>query len=440
MKKNKIELICEIIIKGLPLTEETLFNNGLTISEINELLEEQLLFIEGNTYKLYSLYELFYYGIKLLSQHEHNKAKICFDICYRLEPNNRDFALQLFLSSLKLGDYKIAAERFSIMEKIKSQKNITENNLYLYLLSIITSCPKEYEERLSNIDYDSVLLPANSNEYHKEQINNIGHAVMKNKFEYALEILNTTRAKEPFRLVNQEVLRELLIQVINHERKFYNNILYFANNQRYPVIMSFIENKHKKRYLSNNDVYIYILTSSLNKIINTKEIPEITIFKTKFIYEALKGNNFLLARKINNKMLKREAQNVENEIIKILLKDLNQLIYNIKKEQTEKVNPSTENKNNLEEIANYLHAENISLEEAKEKLNLTDEQILLIKLIYAINYYKEEMYLLGDILLKEVEKSSKKTPEVLQKINEIRINKRFYKNKKEEYTRKRTMY
>ena len=49
---------------------------------------------------------------------------------------------------------------------------------------------------ISKIDYNSILLPLDSNEFYKEEINNIGHSVMKNKFEYALELLNTIRAKE----------------------------------------------------------------------------------------------------------------------------------------------------------------------------------------------------------------------------------------------------
>lgn len=438
MKKDKIELICEMIIKKIPLTKQNLLNNGFTIYEINELLEEHLLFIEENTYKLYSLYELFYYGIKLLSLNEFQKANVCFEICYQLEPNNRDFALQLFLISLKLCNYRVASDKFSVVEKIESEKNATENNLFLYLLSIVTSCPKGYEERLSMIDYDSCLLPENSKEYHKEEINNIRHAVMKNKFEYALELLNGMRIKEPIKLVNQEVLRELLIQVLNREYRFYNDILNFAKTKRYHVIMSYISNKHKKRYLNNKDVYIYILASSINQIITTQEIPEITTFKTKNIYEALKGNNFYLARVINNKTLRKETKSLENKIIKILLDDINQLIYNLKKEQT-KINNGKENSNTLEDLAHYLYTENIPLMVAKEKYNLTDEQILLIKLIYAINYYKEEMYLFGDTLLKKVEKSENKTKIIINKINEIKENKKFYKNKKEEYVRKRSI-
>ena len=72
------------MIKELPLTKEILLNNGFTILEIDELLKENLLVVDNDKYKLYSLYELFYYGIKLLSLNYYHKANKCFEICSML--------------------------------------------------------------------------------------------------------------------------------------------------------------------------------------------------------------------------------------------------------------------------------------------------------------------------------------------------------------------
>lgn len=440
MSDTRIELIYNLIIEGKPLTKSTLLKSGFTETEINELLKERIIVpTKTNEYRLYCLYELYEYGIKLSTKNEKSKTNNCFLRCYQLDPNNRDFALRLFLHALKLGDYKLAFERFSAMEKIESEKYQNSNNLYLYLLSIITSCTEEYEERLSNIDYDSVLLPQDSNEYNKEQMNNIGHSVMKNKYEYALELINTIMAKEQVRLVSNEVLKELLIQVLNQEYKFFSNILSFVNNRRYHVIISFLEVKKQKRYLSNKETYIYMLSKSLEEITKTRTIPEVTINQTKNLYEAIKGNNFIVARRINSKMLKHEKRNLENQIIDTLLKEIGQLIYNLQNEQLIIEATSQVNSIETEELANYLQTENISFEEARQRYNLTEEQILLIKLIYARNYYIEEMYLLGDCLLKEVEGSKNKTSKVIKLLNEIRTNKKFYKNRRETYAKRKIL-
>ena len=43
MIDTRVELICELIIKGIPLTRTNLINNGIQESEINKILEEGIL-------------------------------------------------------------------------------------------------------------------------------------------------------------------------------------------------------------------------------------------------------------------------------------------------------------------------------------------------------------------------------------------------------------
>ena len=47
------------------------------------------------------------------------------------------------------------------------------------------------------------------------------------------------------------------------------------------------------------------------------------------------------------------------------------------------------------------------------------------------------MYLLGDIQVQEVEKHKDKTSRVLKLLNEVRTNKQFYKNRRQNYVRTR---
>lgn len=81
-----------------------------------------------------------------------------------------------------------------------------------------------------------------------------------------------------------------------------------------------------------------------------------------------------------------------------------------------------------EELAYYITSENMTLKSAKEKLNLTDEQILLIKLIYARDYYSEEDYSQGDNLVKEVANNKNNSLVVVSLLTEVRRNRNSYKN------------
>lgn len=92
---------------------------------------------------------------------------------------------------------------------------------------------------------------------------------------------------------------------------------------------------------------------------------------------------------------------------------------------------------NIQTIADYIRVENLSIEEGCRKFRLTEDRILLVKLIYARDYYTEENYVSGDRLLVEVERSRHKTNRVIKMLNEIRRNKMFYKNRINAHTRKR---
>ena len=83
------------------------------------------------------------------------------------------------------------------------------------------------------------------------------------------------------------------------------------------------------------------------------------------------------------------------------------------------------NVNNLEEIIT-LYNNHVSLDEACERYNLTDEEKDIVYLVVAKEYYHEGLEKLGDKYLKLVEKSSNKSKYVNYLINEIKKNKKFY--------------
>ena len=443
MEDTRIELICELIIKGTPLTKTILIQNGIQESEIEEMLDEGILKpINQDLYELYSLYELYYYGVKLLSEKEIRKANICFKICHQLNPNNRLFLLQLFYKSIKLYDYKTVLERLSKLEKIEPEKHEHDNNLYLYLLNFLTTLPPEYEETIYSMDYDSILIPRDSQEYHKEEMNNIRHLIMKNKYNSALKLITKIIAEDKYSTIEQEILKELLQQVIEKYKSFKLSLLQSAKEEKYHQIYMKLSEVSKTRYLSNSEAYIYLITKAIISILKTNVIEEPTISETNCIYEAIKGNNFTLAKSINDRIAKSEHPPIENQIIDVLLNQLNELISNIKLKRQEELIQKMSFDDYVKEIEHKIYPLSIydnTEEEIKLNTNLSEEDILIIKLIKVRDYYIEGMYLLGDITLKEIEKSKSKTPRVIKYIKEIRTNKKFYQNRRNVYTRKRTL-
>lgn len=444
MENQNKKIIYDIIINGNQITKIALIKAGITESQIQELIEDNFIVQkDNNQYELYTLYDLYYYGLEQLLLKDLKTANTCFKRCHQLDPNNRFFVLQLFLKSLKIHDYETAKKRFAQIDAIEPDKYNYRNNLYLYLLNMITPCHYTYKERLSNIDYDSVFPNPTSDEYQNKKMNDIRHLIMKFKYRHALYKINKLIKEDSCSNLENEVLKELISQIIQVEKEFKLLLLDFATDKKYEEIRTLLQEQSKRRQLSNSDTYIKILCQKIITL-NHDGIPQkSSVTDTTCLYEAINGNNFTLAENINKGIMKSCNSPLDNQIIAILLSDLNKQISKLEEENNQSGAKDISHKeyiNEIEELAYYLQEEKISIESAAKNMGIMQEQVLLIKLIYARDFYYQEMYLQGDMLLKEVEKSKEKTTRVIKFLNEIRTNKKFYKNRTNEHTKKRTLY
>lgn len=84
---------------------------------------------------------------------------------------------------------------------------------------------------------------------------------------------------------------------------------------------------------------------------------------------------------------------------------------------------------NFDEIASYILESGLDVETACHELNICDEQIDIIILIYAREFYAHGKYEKGDQFLKSVEQNKNKTKFISNLCEEIRKNKLFYFNR-----------
>lgn len=86
---------------------------------------------------------------------------------------------------------------------------------------------------------------------------------------------------------------------------------------------------------------------------------------------------------------------------------------------------------NIEELSKLISS-GISLEEACIKLDFSDQQKAIAYLITAKECYIQENFLLGDSYFKKAEKMKNKSKSIIKLLEEIKVNKKFYKNRKKE--------
>ena len=86
---------------------------------------------------------------------------------------------------------------------------------------------------------------------------------------------------------------------------------------------------------------------------------------------------------------------------------------------------------NINELAELISS-GINIDDVCTTLGLNDEQKAIATLVLARESYAQENYTMGDQYLKKVEKSKNKTKFVTSLFEEVRKNKRFYRNRVDE--------
>lgn len=489
MNREEIILINTILTKELPLSNNVLLRYGFTEERIEELIKEGIL--EPTSYKKYKLSKinnLYQQGVKFLLEKDYTIADKCFEICQKIEPENRDVCIQIFLKYIKKRKYQEAYDLFDHILTIEPTKNKIYNNIYLYLVSFLPSCPKKYLDRVRNINEDDLILPSDNNDKFKNRINTISENIQQSKYTQAIHLINDIIADESKYNVKYQLLKELLLQVSDIEKEYKSKLTYLAEEEAYQTIINRLSEREKERKLTNREKQMMFICETIIDIIDNKNIPIPSIEKTDNLNDAIIGNNFNLAMNL----IKKEPKTKENHPISILLIKANEIIDIIKQEEI--IDQILEDKSTSEiiyeptetyqqdklfsfvatselfddlfkddhiptkkelgehirviditkdheisdakDFANYLKENDIPLDVAVKKYGIIGEQILLIKLIYAQYHYQEGQIELADKLIHEVEISLHMTNKIAKLLNEIK-SKRPNEIQKTSHTKKR---
>lgn len=317
MDNIKIEQLYETIIKGITLNYDNLkifFNDN----EINELINNNIIYLVDNEYKLTSTEGFYKYGTKLVVIRRTRDAYMCFKKCVDID-NNRRAYLELVFFAVKRRDYENAIELLGKLYNIDYISNKDMNDLYLYLINQLLLEPKE--------TFININIMKSSKTASKEF--NIRQAILNYKYSYAIKQLNEIISENDYAYnVELSLLKELLSQLAIEERNFKFTLLTHARKKEHKEIIKLLEQKSQNRYLKNREAYVYLIAKAIIEIKETKIIPTATVFeyKTNQIYEAIKGNNFKLALELDTNFNNRINSNNDNSIINILLIEINKLI------------------------------------------------------------------------------------------------------------------
>ena len=451
MEQTELTKAYDTIINSSDIiTARTFLINGISNPKevITILLDNGTLkLVEPGKYQISSVIELYNYGIKLLKSNYQLRANLCFEKCYQVNPKHRNSALQVLLLKVKSQKYQEAYNILDDVLEVEPEKYQYDNNLYLYLLNILEKCPEKYHSKVKSLVAKSVISSENTNEEDIE----MRKEIINNHFSHAMYFLNNIRAKNLNYSIEVILLKVLLSNAIDNEKNIKEHLELLVKNGQYKELLLTLTELQRRTLNYYMDV-IYLLTQKIIEISETRIIPVINEVKTNDLYQAVLNNNFSLAKQINDlkinssRMRLLNDKNInkdpkETKIIDKLLVKIDILIKEIKESELSSSNKTVETSNqslaqvkptkeiydyddkemkSLEELAQYLKEIKFPFDLSCKKIGLLPEQILLVKLIYARDYYLEGETELGDKLLHEVELSFNITNRVINMLNEIK--------------------
>lgn len=437
---NKIRDIITLSLDKGPLTVKDLQENNISKQDINDSINKGILRKEnGERYVIVCHEKIYHYGSDLANKRQYDKAIKCFEKCIELKPTDRDAYLQLMLIHIERGKYSESFEVYDSILRLNDQDSIPDDNFILYLLSLVSNYPEKYKQRILSMEYNDILITTSNKKYSRiQEQNKVRIRVFQNRLNQAETILKYSEFEDFPNKVEKKIIQILLYRAIENDKKQTEYLLYLTKEKDYSRMISLLDKKRQKRKLSLSETFILFIAKNIIWITDNKKIPKIKVTEATTLKDALKGNNFGLALQLNKEYLQNSSNDKSKnytydkakDIVTILLVEINKLIKEVIEERKIQIQQEVDafNFKRIEDIAYYIKENNINIIEAITQFSLTDEDCLLIKLIYAIDYYTEEKYKEGDALCQDVESSSDKTLVVIAKLNEVKTNKTAYKN------------
>ena len=358
INEENVRKMYDKLIENVELTTKELNECGFNSKDLADLIDKGIIErVKRGHYIFTSVANLFNYANKLFANQEYDKANLCLEKCYELDPNNIQICFSLFLSSVKKEDYNKCFEYFEKIYNTDSEYHNADTNLYIYLLSIITDIPEKHRLYAKYMRFEDVAVSTSDSEHALK--NKVRTAILNHNFAYALKLMNDLKAYKNGKNTIQDLTTKVLLrQTINVQRQNQQQILELAKNQNYQEIINFIRNKMLMCDLSLVEKLELTLCNDILDILKKKSIPKATIFETNKLSDAIEGYNYELALKLCNNYNEKNRINNNDNVIDILLRQINDMISNIIENREKEAIVKTEN---YEKTAELLEESNFEI-------------------------------------------------------------------------------
>lgn len=363
-----------------------------------------------------------------------------FYLCLSSERlDEAEIYLNIISSATKINNENLSIDNlYKVLETHKSKTNYQNNTPILESNNQVQESNNTYEEEFDDDEDEAVFdsdLPKNNEDIIREQsdikfIEKKHNELIKNK---GIIILNSMSKKRTNFILNEadKYLDMSVFTIVDGGKTrivLRYNELDYEDFDVTALITEAMDDYRNGFYEDSLNKQIKILeTNAENKSSNYAMIglSYMRLFDIDKAIEYLTVANYLAkeeksTRDFGDLILKLKGEIDEEDIkpnVKMQQKDFrndNDKFYGIK---------------NFEELNTYICESGLDVESACRSLNMSEEDIDVVKLIYAREYYTLGNKEKGELFLKSYEKSKAKTNKTKSIYKYLQQNKKFYKNR-----------
>lgn len=325
-KINCLDLYCLLTEKEY-LTNEDLYISGYRDKDIEQLKKSKSLMEIDNKYYVGNLNELNYYVDVCLKMKQNAKASKLFKKCMEIDSNFKTNIYELFSIAVKFEDYDAAIEYFPELEKTitGSYGQTKNNNIILYLLSIIKPLPSDLRDKAKSITLDDITFGyGNSNNDITEINNDYRTDIFKQKMPLATKKINK-KCIDNNRFTPHDILLKSLCEAANNKKiEIEEKLFDLINQNNVNGAIKYLDTIQCSRTLGEHENNIKKILHKYRDIIGG-EIPEVKYCSSFNTFRALAANDYDLALKINKHFTNSNYAKDKNVFQLILSKIVDQL-------------------------------------------------------------------------------------------------------------------
>ena len=269
ISRNNLYKLYDYFINNQDISTKSLYGLDFTNYDISIMLKDGLIErIKKGVYVFKNVNELIEYGELLLSYGEYEDAYLCFKRCLELGQNNNRIYLNLFLLSLKNGEYDKSLEYYKILSKTYEDKN--DLAYYLYLLSYVVDLDLDDINLVKNIKTQDVLIPDSDNS-EVSSYNDVRIESLDGRFAQALKSLSEISYRSSL-TIDGNITKILLKRVMKAKKKSNDKVIRYIKEEDYNGLVNHLDDRREKHVMSVAEEYTYklakVIVEGTDKTIN----------------------------------------------------------------------------------------------------------------------------------------------------------------------------